>query len=136
MVGVNWRWIVLIDQEQRTWYESERFSAAEAGGRLRGVRQPARPWTRHAGGGEGVSAVAVGGVGIAVMFLLVGEPVVASVIGGASALGWLLWRYWRQLGVACATTCLPMLGEVGGAGGTEPEQDPSSGRPRRMSEAD
>jgi len=127
---------VLSDHERRTWNEIERCYAAEAEERARG-RRPAPPWTHGRRAGAGVPAVAVGGVSIAVMFLLVGAPEVAVVIGGASALGWLLWRCWWPLGRAWVATYLPVAGGFGEAGGTGRvrEDDASSGRPRRTSEA-
>jgi hypothetical protein len=91
MVEAARRWIVLSDSEQRVWSEIERRYDADSD---RG----------------GMSALAVGGVCIAIMFVVVGAPVVGLVLGGGTALGWLLWRYWRQVGRACETACLPSAG--------------------------
>ncbi|WP_448624351.1 hypothetical protein [Geodermatophilus sp. URMC 64] len=126
---------MLSDQEQRAWKEIERSYAAEAGER---DGTGGQPWTRRSRGGDGVRALAIGGVCIAIMFVLVGAPVAGLGIGAAAALGWLLWRYWPELGRACTTTCLPMVGGLPETGGTgqEPGDDASPGRPRRRPEAD
>ena len=83
---------MLRNQVMRVWDDVEPFNAAEAEELDRAGRQPAPPRTRDSGR-EGVLAVVVGGIGIAIMFFLVGEPVVGLVVGGAAALLWLLWRY-------------------------------------------
>jgi hypothetical protein len=125
---------VLSDHEQRVWHEIERRYSAEAAELDRVDRQPVR---RRSRGSEGISAVAVGGICIAIMFALVGAPVAGLAVGGATALGWLLWRFWPQLGTACETACLPMIGagEAGGQG-QRPVDDASPGRPQRLPQAD
>jgi hypothetical protein len=123
---------VLSDHEQRVWHEIER-SYADRAGELDGAGRPAaRPRTRSSRGSDGVFAVAVGGVCIALMFVLVGAPVVGLAVGGITGLGWLLWRFWPHIGQACATAWLPMAGGVEEASGPD---DASPGRPRRTPEA-
>jgi len=83
-----------------------------------------------------MTAVAIGGVCIAIMFVVVGAPAVGLVLGGGTALAWLLWRYWRPVGRACETACLPLAGVRAAARtGNETRDDQSPDGGRRTSEA-
>jgi hypothetical protein len=116
MVNVSRRCVVLSDHEERTWSEIEQSY-------------------RDGRGGEGMSAVAVGGVGIALMFALVGAPAVGLVLVGATTVAWVLWRYRRQVGAACEAACLPMAGAWADARTTsEPAADALLDRPGRTPE--
>jgi hypothetical protein len=119
---------VLNDQEQRSWNEIERSYAAGPDTRAPGGGQPAPARGGDRRGSEGVLALAVGAVGLAIMSVFVGAPVAGLVIVAAPALGWVLWRYWRDIGDACATAVVPMGGWV-----TDGE---SSRPPRRAPGAD
>jgi len=125
---------VITGHEQRVRSDVERLYGAGVGMPDEGAVGRARRWTQGACAGEGVSAVAVGGVCIAIMLVFVGAPVTGLVVGGVPVLAWLMWRWWRPLGKACETACLPMLGGPGGDGGTGDEQadDESRGRLLRM----
>src|SRR4051794_24612418 len=70
MVELTRGWVMLSDQQERAGGEVERN----------------RRRTPDSGGREGVYALAVGGVCIAIMFVLVGVPVVGLAVGGVTAL--------------------------------------------------
>jgi hypothetical protein len=105
---------VLTDQEHRSWTEIERSYAAGTGTRSRGR--------------EGLRALAIGAVGLAIMFAAIGAPWAGLVVLAVPALGWVLSRYWRDIGAACAGVMLPMHGWAA--------DDESSQRPRRPQEVD
>jgi hypothetical protein len=110
IVEATRRWIVLSSHERRIWLEMERTYGAmddvvDPVGRKPGRRSP-----RDARGNAGVTALAVGGICIAIMFAVVGAPVAGLVVAGGTALVWLVGRYWRQVGRACETACLPIAG--------------------------
>jgi hypothetical protein len=108
------RWIVLSDQEQRSWDEIERSYAAESGTRTLGA--------------YGIRAVAVGAVGVAIMLAMIGAPWAGLVVVAAPALGWLLWRYRTDIGGSCTAALVSMDGWVA--------EDAPSQRPGRSPEAD
>jgi len=126
MVDVSRRCVVLTDHEQRARSDIEQSYGDE----VDRMDQEARE-------GEGMSAVAVGGVCIALMFALVGAPAAGLVLVVATTLGWLLWRYRRQVGAACEAAYLPMAGgwKVPWPG-TEATSDESPDPPRRTPERD
>jgi hypothetical protein len=80
---------VLSDQEQRSWKEIERSYAA-----------------------DGIRSLAVGAVAIAIMFVVIGAPWAGLVVVLVPALAWVLTRYWRDIGDACATGLVPVDGWV------------------------
>jgi hypothetical protein len=84
--------IVLSESEQRSWDEIERRWAEDS---------------RH-----GIRALAVGAVGIAVMFAVIGAPWAGLAVLLVPALAWLLSRYWRDIGTACEAALLPVDGTV------------------------
>jgi|tagenome__1003787_1003787.scaffolds.fasta_scaffold20920357_2 hypothetical protein len=105
------RWIVLTDSEQRSWEQTEQNYAAQ-------------PATRSPGS-EGLRALAIGAVGLAVIFAAIGAPLAGLVVLVVPALGWVLARHWRDIGNACATVMVPMDGRVA--------DDPSSQTSSRSS---
>ena len=97
---------MLNDSEQRSWDEIERM------------------WAEDTRGGNGIRALAVGAVGIAIMFAVVGAPWAALAVLVIPVLAWVLSRYWRDLGTAWAASFVPVDGWV-----ARPEE------PRRTPEA-
>src|SRR4051812_50154582 len=92
----RWRWwIVLSESEQRSWNEIERM------------------WNEDSRGSNGIRALAVGAVGIAIMFAVIGAPWAALVVLAVPALAWSLSGYWR--GNCPAGGGAPLA--VGGRGG-------------------
>jgi hypothetical protein len=85
---------VLNDQEQRSWNEIERM------------------WARDTYGSNGIRALAVGAVGVAVMFAAIGAPWAGLAVLAVPALGWVLSRYWRDIGTACEAAMVPVRGWV------------------------
>jgi hypothetical protein len=85
---------VLNDSEQRSWDEIERM------------------WAEDTRGGNGIRALAVGAVGIAIMFAVVGAPWAALAVLVVPVLAWVLSRYWRDLGAACEVALGPVDGRV------------------------
>jgi hypothetical protein len=85
---------VLSESEQRSWNEIERM------------------WTEDSRGSNGIRALAVGAVGIAIMFAVIGAPWAALVVLAVPALAWSLSGYWRDIGTACEATLVPMDGWV------------------------
>ena len=110
---------MLDDQEQRSWNQIVRSYADEA--ETAGGGDPGPPGGESSGT-DGALALAVGAVGLALMFFLIGAPMAGLVILVAPALGWALWRHWREIGDACATAVVPMDSWV---------TDDASSRPRR-----
>jgi hypothetical protein len=92
---------VLSESEQRSWDEIERM------------------WAEDSRGGNGIRAFAVGAVGVAIMFAVIGAPWAALAVLVVPALAWSLSRYWRDIGTACETALLPMAGWV-----AEPDENP------------
>lgn len=101
---------MLIDQEQRSRNEVE------------------RTWTGDSRRSAGLRALAVGAVGIAIMFVVIGAPWAGLVVLAVPALGWVLSRYWQDIGKACEAVILPVDGWVA--------DDASSQHSRRVPEAE
>jgi hypothetical protein len=87
MVNPVGRWVVLSDHEQQIWKDTVRFFDAESEEPVPAGRQSTR---RQSQGSSGRNELAVGGACVAIMLVFVGAPVVAVVVGGATALGWLV----------------------------------------------
>jgi hypothetical protein len=85
---------VLTDSEQRSWDEIERM------------------WNQDSRGSNGIRALAVGAVGIALMFAVVGAPWAGLAVLAVPALAWVLSRYWRDIGTACEAALLPVAGRT------------------------
>jgi len=85
---------VLSESEQRSWDEIERM------------------WAEDRRGGNGMRALAVGAVGVAIMFAVFGAPWAAVVVLAVPVLAWSLSRYWRDLGAAWAAALVPVDGWV------------------------
>ena len=85
---------MLDDSEQRSWDEIERM------------------WNRDSRGSNGIRALAVGAVGIALMFAVVGAPWAGLAVLAVPALAWVLSRYWRDIGTACEAALLPVTGRT------------------------
>jgi hypothetical protein len=133
MVDPAGRWVVLSDHEQQAWKDTVRCFDAEAEEPVRASRHPTHRRTRES---RGHDELAVGCAYIAIMLIFVGAPVVGLAVGGATALGWLLWRYWPQVTTQATVCALPAGGDVrepAGAWG-EPADMPGSRRlhPRRQ----
>ncbi|MGY1661182.1 DUF3040 domain-containing protein [Geodermatophilus sp. SYSU D00705] len=88
---------MLSSHEQRIWDDIERCYAAEAEEPvLPGVRSTRR--RRLEGRGlDDLPAVLVAGTWSALLLVIFGAMVTALAIGAATAVGWLLWRYWPLL---------------------------------------
>ena len=83
---------MLSAHEQRIWNDIQRFYDIEQpAGTGRG--SPAR----DAGGLEDMPAAVAAGCWITIMLVLFGAVTVGLAVGGGTALGWLLWRYWPRL---------------------------------------
>ena len=89
---------MLSESEQRSWDEIERM------------------WAEDTRGGNGIRALAVGAVGIAIMFAVLGAPWAALAVLVVPVLAWVLSRYWRDVGTACATTLVSVDGWVADPG--------------------
>jgi hypothetical protein len=126
MVGRGRRWSVLSDHERRIWNDIQRlYDVEQPGGTGRGG--PAR----DAAGLEDMPAVVAAGCWITIMLVLFGAVMAGLAVGGVTALGWLLWRYWRQLTGADPTAASPGRGAVGATGGgTRASADAPRRRPR------
>ena len=99
------RWTVISDREQRSWNEIERSYAEEA--ETMGGGDPGPPG-RESSRSDGFHALAIGAVGLALMSVLIGAWVAGLVIIATSALGWVLWRWWDDIGDACAGAVVPV----------------------------
>jgi hypothetical protein len=102
---------VLRDHEHQVANGADRFSHAEAEEHVSAGRRPTRRRARESGG---LDEMAVGGVCVAIMLVFVGAPVVGLVVGGVTALGWLLWRPLPPLSTTAAACALLLRGDVRG----------------------
>ena len=84
-----------------------------------------RMWAEDSRGSNGIRALAVGAVGIAIMFALVGASWAALAVLVVPVLAWSLSRYWRDIGTACEATLVPMAGWV-----AEPDEAHRTPKPR------
>jgi hypothetical protein len=86
---------VLSSHEQQIWDDIERLYAAEA-------EEPALPSSRptqqrrDSRDPDDLPMAAVAGARIAVVLILLGVVAGGLAVGAATALGWLLWRYWPR----------------------------------------
>ena len=85
---------MLSESERRSWDEIERM------------------WAEDTRGSDGIRALAVGAVGIAILFAVVGARWAAPAVLVVPVLAWVLSRYWRDIGRACEATLVPMDGWV------------------------
>jgi hypothetical protein len=106
---------VLSTHEQQVWEDIERYYApptgevAGVGGLLAAQREKAVPDV------DDLPGAVLGGAMLAIMLVIFGEVTIGLVLGAATVLGWLLWRYcW--LAAAESSPALPMDGEVSPAG--------------------
>jgi hypothetical protein len=133
MVDAVGRWVVLIDHEQQARKDAVWFFDAEAEKPLPTGRHPTR---RRTGESRGLDEVAVGGVCVAIMLVFIGAPVVGLVVGGATALGWLLWRPLPHLSTTTTACALLLRGDVRGVsdagGGSANTPGPRRLHPRRQ----
>jgi hypothetical protein len=106
------RWVVLSDHEQKVWDDIERFYAVEAEEPAGAGPQPPGPRKRDSRELNDIPAAVAAGGYITFMLILFGAPVAGLAVGTATALGWLLWRYWPQLSTEDAASALPVTGEV------------------------
>jgi hypothetical protein len=106
---------VLTDQEHRSRTGIERSYTVGTGTR-----------SRHR---EGLRALAIGAVGLAIMFAAIGAPWAGLVVLLIPVVGWVLSRYWQDMGTACAAVLVPMDGWIA-------DDESSQRRPRRPQEAD
>jgi hypothetical protein len=116
---------MLSDHEQRIWNDIQRFYDVE---------QP--DWTGRgspawdAAGLEDMPAAVVAGCWITIMLVLFGAVLAGLAVGGATALGWLLWRSWPQLTGADPTAASSGRGAAGATGGgTRTSADATRSRP-------
>lgn len=80
---------MLSEHEQRVWDDIERMWAAEA-------RKPVRARVNRAPdapGLEDMPAAVAAGAWIMIMLILFGAVTAGLAVGGATAFGWLLWRW-------------------------------------------
>jgi hypothetical protein len=124
---------VLSDHEQQTGKDTVRYFDAEAEEPVRASRHPARRRRRES---RGLDEMAVGGVCVAIMLVFIGAPGVGLAVGGATALGWLLFRPLPHLSTTAAACALLLGGDVkcvsdAGAGPADtPESRPLHQRPK------
>ena len=107
---------MLSEREQRSWNEIERSYADEAG-TMRG--SDPRPPGGGSSGSDGFRALAVGAAGLALMSVLIGAWVAGIVIIATSALGWVLWRRWEDMGDAWASAVVPLDDRIAGDASSE-----------------
>ena len=108
---------MLSREEQQVWEDIQRFYDDE-------VEEPARggghrTWQRRraAPGLEEMPAAAVAGVWITIFLVIFGAAGAGLAVGAATALGWLLWRWWEQLDGAGSAPEFPRHGDAQGAPG-------------------
>jgi hypothetical protein len=96
-VGTNRRWKVLSADEQQTWDDIQRYYDAEA-------EEPGRPGPAAAVRGrpdarglDDLPAAVFAGIWITIFLVIFGEWGFALAVGGATALGWALWRWWPNM---------------------------------------
>jgi hypothetical protein len=103
---------VLSDHEQQAWKDTVRCFDVEAEEPVRASRHPTHRRTRES---HGLDELAVGGLCVAIMLVFIRAPVVGLVVGGATALGWLLWRPLPHLSTTTVACALLLRGDVKGA---------------------
>jgi hypothetical protein len=124
---------VLSTHEQQVWDDIERYyvppsgEATAVGGLVAGQQESAVPTV------DDLPVTVLGGAMLAIMLVIFGEVTTGLVLGAATVLGWLLWRYGWQLAAADSAAALPVDGEEGPAG-AEPRG--SAGRTRNPRWAD
>src|SRR3954463_8323665 len=69
-------------------------------------------WAEDSRGSDGIRALAMGAVGIAILFAVIGAPWAALAVLVVPVLAWALSRYWRDIGPACQGALGPMDGWV------------------------
>lgn len=107
---------MLSEHEQKMLDDIERLWAVEAEEPVRVRTYVALQRTPDPAGLEDMPAAAAAGVWIMVMLVLFGAASAGLAVGGATALGWLLWRSWPQL-ASTGTAAAPRLGgQVGNEG--------------------
>jgi hypothetical protein len=100
---------VLSGHEQKVWADIERLYGVEADEPAQAHRLLPRRQTGHS---RGLDEIAIGGVCIAIMLVFVGAPVAGLGIGGATAFGWLLRRFWPQSNGGDTASASPVNEEV------------------------
>jgi hypothetical protein len=103
---------VLSDHEQQAWRETVRCFDVEAEEPVRVSGHATHRRTRES---HGLDEMAVGGLCVAIMLVFIGAPVVGLVVGGVTALGWLLWRPLPHLSTTTVACALLLRGDVKGA---------------------
>jgi hypothetical protein len=88
---------VLSTQEQRIWNDVERFYSAEAEEPVRNGPDPARRPRHDARRADDLPAVVVAALWGAIFLIIFGAVAAGFAVGGATGLGWLLWRCWPLL---------------------------------------
>jgi hypothetical protein len=102
---------MLSDHEQKAGKDTVRCFDAEAEEPVRASLHPARRRRRES---RGLDEMAVGGVCVAIMLVFIGAPGVGLAVGGATALGWLLFRPLPHLSTTAAACALLLRGDVRG----------------------
>jgi hypothetical protein len=103
---------MLSTHEQRVWEDIERYytpptgEVAGVGGLLASQREKAVPDV------DDLPVTVLSGAVLAILLVIFGEVTMGLVLGAATVLGWLLWRYCWQLAAEGSTPALPMDGEV------------------------
>jgi hypothetical protein len=120
---------VLSDHVQQAATDAERCSEAEAEEPGSAGWHPAR---RQPGEFRGLDEMAVGGVCVAIMLIFIGATVVGLVVGGATALGWLLWRPLPHLSTTTAACALLLRGDLRGASAAGGESANTLGTVQRV----
>jgi hypothetical protein len=98
------------------WDDIQRFYDAEAEEPARAGQCPAGRWEPDAPGVDEMPAWAVAGVWVTVCLVLFGAPAAGLGVGGLTAVGWALWRWWPQLIGAGTEAAPPADGEAEGPG--------------------
>jgi Protein of unknown function (DUF3040) len=88
---------VLSSHEQRIWDDIERFYAAEVEEPVLPGRRPTHRRRLDGRGVDDLPAAVVAGVWSTILLIIFGALVAGFAVGAATALGWLLWRYWPLL---------------------------------------
>ena len=124
---------MLSADEQQAWEDIERYYDAEAEEPVRIVRlrtsQPERPGP----GLDDLPAAVVAGVWITIILVLSGAAMAGLAVAAVTALGWVMWRWWPDLGSDPDPSPLP---DREGEGADEPSITTWQRRLRRMSGAE
>jgi hypothetical protein len=106
---------VLSADEQQAWEDIQRYYDAEAEEPARTGRHRTSRGRPDARGLDDLPADVVAGIWVTIFLVIFGQSGVALAVGGATALGWALWRWWPQVDSGPAPASSPD-GAAQGAG--------------------